>query len=90
MVIAFLSRYLVKASLLTIAVLLSSCASSYKVNDCVRELGYNANETITAVATGGAIETQHTNKYYDSNPPKTRVEVYNKQQQEKLVKVKCN
>lgn len=73
-----------KYLILTIT-LITGCAQSPKVGDCVRELGHSAIEKVIAKSDYGAIETQYINKVTN----RISTEVYGKQQQEKLIKVKC-
>ncbi len=58
-------------------------SSPFKRGTCVRELGHKAIERITGVADSGAIETAYHNFWGWQN------QVYNKQQQELLIKVSC-
>jgi hypothetical protein len=71
--------------LVILSLMLTGCASSIKVGDCVRELGHDTIETVITKSEYGAIETEYKSSYNNA----IRTEVYGKQQQEKLVKVEC-
>lgn len=56
-----------------------------KVGDCVRELGHDTIETVSAVTNKGAVET----RYFSKSANIDRIGSYYSFQAEKLLKVEC-
>jgi hypothetical protein len=63
---------------------LTSC-QTFKVGDCVRELGSESVEVITVIASKGGVETSGISSY--TNKP--RLWVYDSVEASKLVPVQC-
>lgn len=64
--------------------ILTSCAP-FKVGDCVRELGYDRIEKVTATTQQGAVETV----YYSEIIKRNARPVYDVVQASRLIKIQC-